>query len=239
MHPLKQQLQPLDILVLTCIFFGQAILQSTRQFLSLQEAGLTAPYDLGFDQASIYWGIIAELVALGIAGMYLYWRRFDVRQLDIRPDRNTLPMMLILIVSAATAATLWDYLYAHMLNPVQLIHPDSAATGLTSAQAGEHPYAYLTMDYIAYALLNGVYEEIFFIGLIFCVPRQHLKWAIAYSLLVRFAFHTYQGLPSATAMVMLGLVFAAFRLKSKRLLPFMLAHSFFDLFGLGISRFLL
>lgn len=54
------------------------------------------------------------------------------------------------------------------------------------------------------------------------------------SLIIRFAFHTYQGLLGAMVISTLGMVFILLRLKDDELVAFMLAHAFFDVFGLGL-----
>ncbi|WHR54771.1 CPBP family glutamic-type intramembrane protease [Wohlfahrtiimonas chitiniclastica] len=54
-----------------------------------------------------------------------------------------------------------------------------------------------------------------------------------YSLVIRFSFHTYQGINSAIAITLLGVVFLLIRRRTNLLVPFMLAHAFFDVFGLG------
>ncbi|PQH57150.1 type II CAAX prenyl endopeptidase Rce1 family protein, partial [Acinetobacter baumannii] len=60
-----------------------------------------------------------------------------------------------------------------------------------------------------------------------------------YSLLIRFSFHTYQGISDALAITTLGIVFIIFRQRFYSLIPFMLAHAFFDVFGLGVLGTLL
>ncbi|OYQ79114.1 hypothetical protein B9T12_04890 [Wohlfahrtiimonas chitiniclastica] len=65
-----------DILVLTVIFFGQAIIQSTISFLDLSNEGGQAGIDLSLIQSNHYWDIALELMSLSIAGIYLLVRRF-------------------------------------------------------------------------------------------------------------------------------------------------------------------
>nr|WP_283162941.1 CPBP family intramembrane glutamic endopeptidase [Moraxella sp. Tifton1] len=92
---------------------------------------------------------------------------------------------------------------------------------------------------LLFALINGFYEEVFFVGLVALTAKKHLPLAIVLTLLVRFAFHTYQGLAGALTITTLGMVFLLLRRKSDELLPFTLAHSFFDLFGLTLPLYLL
>ena len=90
---------------------------------------------------------------------------------------------------------------------------------------------------VIYSIFNGIYEEIYFLGVCFAVQPKTLKWVILFSLLVRISFHTYQGMLSAIGI---GLIFGIYMLytfhksKSKNLLPFFWAYAMGDIFGLGI-----
>ncbi len=61
---------------------------------------------------------------------------------------------------------------------------------------------------IFYALLNGFYEEIFFLGICLMGNPKHAKWAFLYSLIIRCSFHTYQGLVSGIGLgLIVGIIF--------------------------------
>lgn len=93
---------------------------------------------------------------------------------------------------------------------------------------------------VLYALFNGVYEELFFLGICLTVAPKDMKWAVPFSLLVRVCFHTYQGMLAAFAI---GVLFGGFlwliyrRSKDKNLVPFFVAHAIADVIGLGILGF--
>ena len=92
-----------------------------------------------------------------------------------------------------------------------------------------------------YAVFNGVYEEIYFLGICLAVKPEHRKWAVPFSLLVRVSFHTYQGMFSALGIgVLFGLYFYLLyrRSKDKNLLPFFVAHMWGDIIGVGILHYL-
>lgn len=218
-----RHLHPADVFVLTLIFFGSAIYSSTLAYLDLQAAGAAAPADLGLDGTAAWYGIATELVLLALSAAYLYWRRFDFRSLNFRFNRYTLPKTAACILLAGLAASAFEY-GQYLLRPE--LYPAAEETG------AESWFAHWSAPFFLFALLNGFYEELFFVGLLFAVPRKHLVWVLPFSLLVRFAFHTYQGTAAALTITTLGAVFIVLRLKYKELPPFMLAHSFFDLFGL-------
>ena len=52
----------------------------------------------------------------------------------------------------------------------------------------------LTPMAIFYALLNGFYEEFFFLGLLTSVKDKYKWWVLLYSTIIRVSFHTYQGM---------------------------------------------
>lgn len=111
-----------------------------------------------------------------------------------------------------------------------------------------HPFSYLSswnsdisniiedinIWLLLFALLNGFFEEFFFMGLVFAVGGRFKIMAIVASVLIRFGFHIYQGLPSALGIALMGLSFILVRQKYTSIVPFVLVHSLFDLFGAGV-----
>lgn len=95
----------------------------------------------------------------------------------------------------------------------------------------------LDLSLILYALLNGFYEEIFFLGVCLAVRPEYTKWAFLYSLVIRCSFHTYQGLGTAIALgLLVGTIFYLLyrKLKQQNLLPFFFAHAIADMIGLSV-----
>lgn len=226
-----RHLRPFDLIALSLIFFGHAIYASLQQYTQLRAEGISAPSDLGISDHSNYWGIAFELTALLIAYLYLRYRRFDFAQLPFALKGFTLFKTLGFILCAGILAALVEYLQYLLFPPLESPTYQEAAEDTAQIMLQEL-FAYVSFSLSLFALLNGFFEEIFFLGLIFCVEKKHLPYAIAYSLLIRFAFHTYQGLAAAITISSLGIVFALLRLRYRELVPFMLAHSFFDIFGL-------
>ncbi|ABO13865.1 MULTISPECIES: CPBP family glutamic-type intramembrane protease [Bacteria] len=211
-----------DIFILTLIFFGQAIYQSTEEFLNSSDYGDTAlisSYDL---KIANYWGIGFELLSLGIAAIYLFIRHFNFRLFNFNINRYTIPLTLIFILTADIIASLYDYLSFNFFS----ILPKKVNTDNIDFS--------WSVDFIFYSLLNGFYEEFFFLGILFFISKKYYPIMYIYSLLIRFSFHTYQGISDALAITTLGIVFIIFRQRFYSLIPFMLAHAFFDVFGLGV-----
>lgn len=98
---------------------------------------------------------------------------------------------------------------------------------------------HITWSLILFSLLNGFYEEIFFMDLAFAVKPQYQRNVLIMSLFVRFIFHIYQGIFPALAITLVGLLFIFFRKKGISLIPFILANSVFDVWGAGILSWLM
>lgn len=93
---------------------------------------------------------------------------------------------------------------------------------------------------ILYSILNGFYEEIFFLGICLSVKPEERKYYFIYSLLVRYSFHTYQGNISAIAIGLLvgGIYYFLYeKMEEKNLFPFFLAHTITDILGAGIISY--
>ena len=122
----------------------------------------------------------------------------------------------------------YDYFNINLLpfiDPMQIIHKFLALSPMA----------------IAYALLNGFYEEFFFLGVMTSVNQKYKWWALAYSTLIRISFHTYQGLLWA---VVIGVIYGLFyyvlyKKVIKNLLPFFLMHALADMFGSSILYLLI
>ena len=225
MPPEKQSyLTPFDLIILTLILLAPALVQSTLGFLDLSWAGLSEPESLTFDNDDNYHALVVQGVQFIVAWFYLRVRRFDWRTLDFNIDKHTLTKTLLLIVSAGLMATVFSYGMMWLMPSPDPIGDDVYGDGVSS----------ISLSLVLFSLFNGFYEEIFFLGFVFATQKRYHHALIVISLLLRFLVHTYQGLVGAFVVMMLGVVFLLFRKKIKSLVPFMLAHAFFDVFGLGL-----
>lgn len=89
-------------------------------------------------------------------------------------------------------------------------------------------------------MLNGFYEEIFFLGVCLSAKLEKRMYYFIYSLVICYSFHTYQGNISALAIGFLvrGIYYFLYtRPKEKNLFPFFLAHAITDVFGAGIINY--
>ncbi|XXQ68778.1 CPBP family intramembrane glutamic endopeptidase [Neisseriaceae bacterium B1] len=229
----RNYLSLIDFFILATLLFGSAIYSSTIQYLELLSNNQIVPTNLEFDNTGNWSGIGMELTLLLLTFGYLYYRKFNFKRLNFNINAKTGLKILLYILLAGSVASAYEVLQ-------QMLFPEFyPATDQTEVYNAAKHFAMWSPSFIVFAFVNGFFEELFFIGLVPLVQRKHLPLVIVLSLLVRFAFHTYQGLAGALTITTLGIVFLLLRRKSNELLPFTFAHTFFDLFGLGLPFYLL
>ena len=189
-EPLKT-LKWFDILIVTIIMFGEFIIRSTQQFLqslqpvtevAQQYTETTTSYSDGAADSSNF---TLQVILLAIALLYLVIRHYDLKQLKIHFHWSVLiwgsVLFTIVGLFGDVVTTLigeynyFDPVLIPFMNPQEIINKFLAVSPMA----------------IAYGLLNGFYEEFFFLGLMISVKEEHQWKALAFSILVRFSFHTY------------------------------------------------
>lgn len=218
----------LDILVLTLILWGEGIYTSTISYIALIQGKATIDDNLSFSATDNYGSLALQAGLLLLALLYLWLRRFDFKAWTIRFNIKAVASGILIFLAAALLLDI----YFLLTNPLTGVLPFPGPIGAFFVNE--------TVSSVIYALLNGVYEELYFLGICLAVRKEHLKWAVPFSLLIRVSFHTYQGIISALGI---GLLFGIFmyllyrRSKDRNLLPFFIAHAIGDLFGLGILSY--
>lgn len=217
-----------DIFILTLILWGEGIYTSTISYIALIQGKATIDDNLSFSTADNYGALALQAGLLLLALLYLWLRRFDFKVWTIRFSLKAVACGVLIFLAAALLLDI----YFMLTNPLTGLLPFPGPIG---AFFGSE-----TVSSVIYALLNGVYEELYFLGICLAVRKEHLKWALPFSLLIRVSFHTYQGMISALGI---GLLFGIFmylmyrRSKDRNLLPFFIAHAIGDIFGLGILSY--
>lgn len=219
-----------DILILTIILFGDGIINSTLQYIALQNQTTTLQENLTFSTMDNYKALAIQLVWLAIAIFYLLLRNFDFsiwkKHIFITP---WVPLQAVaLFIFSALCLDIY-----HLVSYQFLASNTPSMFQL---------FPNIDLSLILYSLLNGFYEEIFFLNLCLLVNPKYAKWAFLYSLIIRCSFHTYQGLISALGLgLILGTIFYLLyqKIKPKNLLPFFLAHAVADVIGLTILSYIL
>ena len=172
---------------------------------------------------------------LGINFLYLMIRNYDFKQFPIRWSWSILiwvPLIFAVVgIFGDIVTTLsGEYNYFNpqlitFINPMEIIRKFMALTPMA----------------IFYALLNGFYEEFFFLGLLTSVKEKHQWLTLVYSVIIRISFHPYQGL---LWDLVIGFVYGLFyyflyKYVVKNLLPFFLMHALDDMFGSSLLYLLI
>lgn len=230
-QPLKE-LRWFDIGMVTLIMFGQFIVRSTQMYMAnlsptistTMSETATNTVSKGVAYSSNF---SLQLILLSLALVYLWIRHFDFKQLPIRLKWSVLfwvpfifAIMGLLADVVSTLSGQYNYFSPQVL-------------AFISPMAVIHKFLALSPMAITYGLLNGFYEEFFFLGLLTSVKDKY-KWRVlVFSTLVRVSFHTYQGMLWALVIgVVFGLLYYfLYKYKVKNLLPFFLVHALADMFG--------
>ena len=216
-----------DIVIITLIMLGPAIMNSTQIFMQ----GPPQQENLIFTTQDDIRAIVIQSVQLAVAFVYLWLRKFEFRQWQFKITlRHTLlgiGLFFLLgfmmdLVSFTTSGVAWI---------PEFLTENTPVIGALAA---------VTPSVVAFSLLNGFYEEIFFLGVCTSVEEKYQKYAFIYAILIRVSFHTYQGIPSALGIgLFLGVMYyVLYRKKTQNLYPYMLSHTFADIFGLSLLNFL-
>ncbi len=220
----RRELQWWDVVILSLILFGSAIWNSTVFLFTATPEMME--YATDFSVLDNLYGILSILVELGVSYVYLRWRKFDFSQWRYR------------ITWKGTAAAVGIFLLMSLaMDLVTIVSYGWAEATAYVGQGGIFGVlAQIDGSLIAFSLLNGVYEEIFFLGVCTAVPEGQKKGVLAYSLVIRFSFHTYQGLSAALGIgfVIGGIYYLLYVKSNQNLYPYMLSHAFADIFGAGI-----
>ena len=241
-HPAKplRYLKWFDILIITILMFGEFIIRSTQQFMeSLSPSTVTSVVDtasnVASDGAAYSSNFNFQLIMLGITFLYLLIRNYDFKQLPIRFSWSVfiwIPLIFAVvgIIGDIVTTLSGEYNYFNpqlipFIDPMEILRKFMALTPMA----------------IGYALLNGFYEEFFFLGLLTSVKEKHTWLGLVYSVTIRISFHTYQGLLWALVIGPVNGLFYYFLYKYvvKNLLPFFLMHALADMFGSSLLYLLI
>lgn len=236
-HPRQplQNLQWFDVMILTIILWGESIFLSTQIWLNSLASGETLHVSVdSFSSSDNWWAIGNELKFLTIAVIYLLIRRFDFSQLPIQFNWKAFFWVPVIFLGAGLLCDLVFDLYVTVSKSTESVTFLSYLPYYDwslSTVVGQ--FSSLDTSLLLFSLVNGFYEELFFLGFLLSSDSRYRPWIVAFSTLVRISFHTYQGLTSA---LIIGIVFGLFYYylytkKMNNLLPFFLAHALADIVG--------
>ncbi|HFI0448037.1 TPA: CPBP family intramembrane glutamic endopeptidase [Streptococcus suis] len=233
-QPLKD-LRWFDLLILTAIIWGNSIITSTQMWIASFSATEAVDASVSsFSSSDDWWAIGNELKLLAIALIYLFIRHFDFKQLKVKLHWNVLFWAPAIFLGAGLLCDLaFDFydLFPSLTDDFTYLgylpYYDWSISTVISK------FASLSFSRVLFSLMNGFYEEFFFLGLLLSTNKKYRPWVVGFSTIVRTSFHTYQGLPSALVIgVVLGLFYYyLYTRKNDNLLPYFLGHAFADMVG--------
>ena len=198
-----------EAIIVATICFGLFIVWSTQAVL----AGFPTAE---FSDADNVVGIGLEVVLGGCALWYLHGRKFDNRSLYPRPQWSGALQGTALYA----AALLFGWI----------------ATEPFTGQGGEPAMVAFSFrnvslaSTVAFAMVNGVYEEVFLLGVLLRGLKGHgVVFAAGFSMLVRLLYHLYQGPAGVVSVLVFGLVLTVFYVRTGRLWPVVFAHILGDI----------
>jgi membrane protease YdiL (CAAX protease family) len=172
-------------------------------------------------------GIFQEVIALLLLGYVLSRRSLRFKDLGLRWRLRDAGVGL-LVAGISYAA----YVLGSML--VHLVHYAMYGV-LAKSLSGKDFFAHPSVASIPFALLNPFFEELivraYLMTEILDLTRSSIL-AIAVSVAVQFSYHLYYGWTGAISLSFQFLIFAVYYARSRRILPIIVAHGLFDIYGL-------
>ena len=222
-----------DLIIITVIMIGMGIYQSNIiYFTTLKIPVNSYSNNVVFTSWDNFKGIFSQVFQLIIVIFYLKWRKFDFFQWKFKIDlKNTLFGILLFFLCALTM-DIWFTVWSYLLYPANY----NVSVGLKPSLELFSSFFAFDFSQILYSLLNGPYEEIFFLGVCLSINPKYKKWVFWYSIVIRSSFHTYQGLESAfgIGIILTVIYYFFYTRKNDNLYPYFLSHTIADILGLGI-----
>lgn len=236
-----QYLNGVDVFILTAIMFGIFIWNSLLLLLypSGSEDMYYDHYTLEFTSSANWYALKIQGLLLVLAIIYLLFRRFDFSRWKIKITFNSILRGIgLFIVLALLFDVYFMYVYGALPyfsgEPSSFYSEEGGSLLLNKLEA-------VDVSLVLYSILNGLYEEFFFLGICLSVPMTQRKYYFLYTLFLRYFIHTYQGHISAVAIGLFvgGIYYYAYtRMKEQNLFPFFLSHTIADILGIGIIGYL-
>ncbi|MGY3724951.1 CAAX protease self-immunity [Granulicatella balaenopterae] len=225
---MKKTLKWHNIIVVSIIMLGPALIKSTELYF------MTEPSNIGdnleFSIMDNYKAIGIQSIQLLIAFLYLRLVKFDFSTWKYKVSLKNIMIAVVVFLLLGLLmdiAMLPTYGIDWVIDWIQTNNPISI-------------FGNIDASLIIFSLLNGFYEEIFFLGICTAVQDKYQKIFWIYAVGLRIAVHTYQGIWSAMSLgIILGVTYhLLYRKKSNNLFIYTTSHAFADIFGLSLLHFL-
>jgi membrane protease YdiL (CAAX protease family) len=169
--------------------------------------------------------IVQEVSTLLLLGYVLSRRALSFGSIGLRWSPKD--------VGAGTLLALVSYIvYGFGYSFIRTFQHSTLGTGSTARAVFGHPPVVVA---IAFCLLNPFFEELVVRAYLMTEITEltgYTVWAVILSVVVQFSYHLYYGWAGAISLSFQFLVFALYYAYWRRALPVVLAHGFFDVYGM-------
>lgn len=187
----------------------------SQQTATLNPSQSPRPYlDLTYQLLGIFFAVVPVLLAL-----YLLGTRRSSLGVDFRHPRSDLGWGAALAAAIGLPGLLLVYLAALLGLNAQIV------------PAALQPVWWAVPILILKAIENAVLEEVIVVGYLMTRLQQlglRMWHIVAISAVLRGSYHLYQGFGSFVGNAVMGVVFALFFLRFRRVMPLIIAHTLLD-----------
>lgn len=228
--PIKNRklLRTLELLLILAIAFAPQIFSSISILLTDYEQNLVPDPKY----ALVLWvsKITADLAAISVLMYVLFQQGRSLKHIGVYFSKKDFPTSIILVLLAhLTCALAWTIIFSisHFTTGSTLSEP--ITKNIEFIKSGITIWSVLAM------IVNPFYEEI----IVRAYTMSEIKYltgsnylAIIISVLIQTSYHLYQGITSALVLAPIFLIYSLYYVKTKRIMPVILTHMFFDLMAL-------
>jgi membrane protease YdiL (CAAX protease family) len=199
-----------EFLFVLTIGFGIFIYSSSLSFLEHSKNNSLKQVYNNFD---FYFLIFYEIIALAVIGYFLRKRKWTLKEFNLEFSPKYIIVAIVLVIIRFSL----NFLGVELLKNLNILQNNTSNI-------------VLKMNLITILLLltvNSFYEEVLLIGYIFQRLKKINSFVIILiSFLLRFTFHTYQGLESTIFVFTISVASGLYYIYYKKLWPIILAHCF-------------
>jgi len=198
---------------------GEFVLIATLAFAYPLAGVVRHPDGTEFTNGGLLGLVVFELLALAAILVILRARGWSLALRSPMTFRGT-----------ATGVALWIGAYVFYVAMYLLL---SIVPGWDLTAASDLTVHASVVPLLLVVFVNPVFEEVLVVGYVLtALERFGPRIAIATSVLIRLSYHLYQGALALSSILPMGVLFACFFWRKRRLWPLIVAHGLADLLGL-------
>lgn len=220
-----------DLFIITIIMFGPQVAGSIQSCKLNMENEVGVNIDTSFSIKENIYAIVTQVFQFVIVLLYIYFRNINAINLIFNISvRNIVISILIFCLTgllmdlAQSVKSGVSWIYKVLQNNIPVIDA----------------FRNVNISLIVISLINGFYEEFFFLVICMAVKPEYSIYALIYALFIRIIIHLYQGKYIALTLGLnLGIVYIIlYRKLTQNLFVFSFAHAIADVIGLSFVNLL-